>query len=90
VAVGIAAFIPRTGDAMKDSAKLKVLFIAGFGPIVRDTGESRKLYRDALGIPFKEEPDGYLTHRGRSRREEFCPMAAFSGSAVLFWQRLLA
>ena len=45
---------------MKDSAKLKVLFIAGFGPIVRDTGESRKLYRDALGIPFKEEPDGYL------------------------------
>ena len=59
-AVGIAAFIPRTGDAMKDSAKLKVLFIAGFGPIVRDTGESRTLYRDALGIPFKEEPDGYL------------------------------
>jgi len=45
---------------MKDSAKLKVLFIAGFGPIVRDTGESCKLYRDALGIPFKEEPDGYL------------------------------
>jgi hypothetical protein len=45
---------------MKDSAKLKVLFIAGFGPIVRDTGESRKLYCDALGIPFKEEPDGYL------------------------------
>ena len=45
---------------MQDSTKLKVLFIAGFGPIVRDTGESRKLYRDALGIPFKEEPDGYL------------------------------
>ena len=45
---------------MQESAKLKVLFIAGFGPIVRDTGESRKLYRDVLGIPFKEEPDGYL------------------------------
>ena len=45
---------------MPDSANLKVLFIAGFGPIVRDTGESRKLYRDALGISFKEEPDGYL------------------------------
>src|SRR5499427_8496532 len=56
----IAGFIPRTGDTMQDSAKLKVLFIAGFGPIVRDTGESRKLYRDVLSIPFKEEADGYL------------------------------
>ena len=45
---------------MQDSAKLKVLFIAGFGPIVRDTGERRRLYRDVLGIPFKEEADGYL------------------------------
>jgi hypothetical protein len=45
---------------MQDSENLKVLFIAGFGPIVRDTGESRKLYRDVLGIPFKEEADGYL------------------------------
>ena len=41
-------------------ANLKVLFIAGFGPIVRDTAESRKLYRDVLGIPFKEESGGYL------------------------------
>ena len=45
---------------MQGSANIKVLFIAGFGPIVRDTGESRKLYRDVLGIPFKEETDGYL------------------------------
>jgi len=45
---------------MQDSTKLKVLFIAGFGPIVRDTGESRRLYRDVLGIPFKAEADGYL------------------------------
>jgi hypothetical protein len=45
---------------MQDSAKLKVLFVAGFGPIVRDTGESRKLYGDVFGIPFKEETDGYL------------------------------
>ena len=40
-----------------------VLFIAGFGPIVRDTGASRKLYGEALGIPFKEETGGYL-HTG--------------------------
>jgi hypothetical protein len=45
---------------MQDSAKLKVLFIAGFGPVVRDMGESCRLYRDVLGIPFKEESDGYL------------------------------
>ncbi len=45
---------------MKVAGKIKVLFIAGFGPIVRDTGTSRKLYGEALGIPFKEETDGYL------------------------------
>lgn len=45
---------------MQDNAKLKALFIAGFGPIVRDPGESRKLYGDVLGIPFKEEAGGYL------------------------------
>lgn len=37
-----------------------VLFIAGFGPIVRDTAASRSLYCQALGIPFKEETGGYL------------------------------
>jgi hypothetical protein len=45
---------------MNGTENLKVLFIAGFGPIVRDTGESGKLYRDALGISFKEENGGYL------------------------------
>ena len=39
---------------------VKVLFIAGFGPIARDIAESRKLYRDALGISFKEDAGGYL------------------------------
>ncbi|HKD79545.1 MAG TPA: VOC family protein [Candidatus Angelobacter sp.] len=45
---------------MQVSATLKTLFITGFGPIVRDTGESRTLYRDVLGISFKEEAGGYL------------------------------
>jgi hypothetical protein len=45
---------------MTGTANVKVLFIAGFGPIVRDREESRKLYSDRLGIPFKEEADGYL------------------------------
>jgi catechol 2,3-dioxygenase-like lactoylglutathione lyase family enzyme len=39
---------------------IDVLFIAGFGPIVRDTTQSRKLYSEVLGIPFKEESGEYL------------------------------
>ncbi len=45
---------------MQAESKIKVLFIAGFGPIVRDTGESRKLYSEVLGIHFKEESGEYL------------------------------
>ncbi|MGF6303316.1 MULTISPECIES: hypothetical protein [Paraburkholderia] len=32
-----------------------ILFMAGFGPTVRDVGASRQLYGENLGIPFKEE-----------------------------------
>jgi len=39
---------------------IRVLFVAGFGPIVRDAVRSRTLYGQTLGIPFKEESDGYL------------------------------
>ena len=39
---------------------IKVLFIAGFGPIVREASASRKLYNQILGIGFKEENGGYL------------------------------
>jgi hypothetical protein len=39
---------------------MKVLFVAGFGPIVRDMTPSQKLYKNALAIPFKQEKDGYL------------------------------
>ena len=45
---------------MKQIEGLKVLFIAGFGPVVREATASRKLYKNALGISFKEEGDGYL------------------------------
>jgi catechol 2,3-dioxygenase-like lactoylglutathione lyase family enzyme len=45
--------MPRVGN-------LEVLFIAGFGPVVRDRDESRRLYADVLGIRFKEESGGYL------------------------------
>ena len=45
---------------MQGTGNMKILFIAGFGPIVRETVKSRKLYSEFLGIPFKEENDGYL------------------------------
>ena len=44
---------------MKQLAGINILFIAGFGPIVRDTSQSRKLYSEALGI-FFEESGEYL------------------------------
>ena len=46
--------------AMEPIEGVKVLFIAGFGPIVREAAVSRRLYGDALGIAFNEEQGGYL------------------------------
>ncbi|HET7338971.1 MAG TPA: VOC family protein [Candidatus Dormibacteraeota bacterium] len=40
---------------------MKVLFIAGFGPVASDVEDSRRLYEDALGIAFKRE-DGEYRH----------------------------
>ena len=45
---------------MEEIGNIKVLFIAGFGPIVRAPDASRKLYSQILGIHFKEENGGYL------------------------------
>ena len=45
---------------MKVVGEIKILFVAGFGPIVRETAKSRKLYCEVLDISFKEESGGYL------------------------------
>jgi len=45
---------------MKTPKNIDVLFIAGFGPIVRDPAASRAFYCDALGLAFKEDASGYL------------------------------
>ncbi len=45
---------------MQGTEGINVLFIAGFGPIVRETTQSRKLYGEVLGIPLKEESGEYL------------------------------
>ena len=38
---------------------MKVMFIAGFGPIASEVEQSRRLYEDALGIAFKKEEGDY-------------------------------
>jgi hypothetical protein len=53
----------KDGSEDEGRPKIKVLFIAGFGPIVQDEKQSRGLYHDALGIPFEESEGGYL-HTG--------------------------
>lgn len=45
---------------MERIGNIRILFIAGFGPIVRDAEASHKLYRENLGISFNEESGGYL------------------------------
>jgi hypothetical protein len=39
---------------------MKVLFVAGFGPIITDIDQSRKLYVSAMKLPLKEEVDHYF------------------------------
>jgi catechol 2,3-dioxygenase-like lactoylglutathione lyase family enzyme len=36
---------------------MKVLFVAGFGPIVRDMDAALRFYRETLGLPIVEGPD---------------------------------
>jgi catechol 2,3-dioxygenase-like lactoylglutathione lyase family enzyme len=48
---------------MKTPKNIDVLFVAGFGPIVRDPAPSRKFYSEALGLPLDEDSSGYL-HTG--------------------------
>lgn len=49
---------------MKIPENINVLFVAGFGPIVRDTEASRRFYSKTLGLPLIEDVDGYL-HTGK-------------------------
>jgi hypothetical protein len=39
---------------------MKVLFVAGYGPIITETKESLAFYRDSLGLSFTEEADSYF------------------------------
>jgi hypothetical protein len=37
---------------------MKVLFVAGYGPIITQTKESRAFSRESLGLSFQEEAEG--------------------------------
>jgi catechol 2,3-dioxygenase-like lactoylglutathione lyase family enzyme len=41
---------------------MKVAFVAGFGPIVRDSAKSRAFWGDGLGIKLEESSDDYWTN----------------------------
>ena len=45
---------------------IRVLFVAGFGPVVADRAKSEKLYQKVLALPLRHE-DGYegYWHSGR-------------------------
>lgn len=45
---------------MTEFEEIKILFIVGFGPIVKDQEAARRLYVGTLGITFDEEEGGYL------------------------------
>jgi hypothetical protein len=45
---------------MPEFERIKVLFVAGFGPIGRDNVASEKFYGRTLNVLFKQEQGGYL------------------------------
>ena len=74
------ALLTRESEQMSDApekamrsgnANLNILFIAGFGPIVRDTAQSRNLYGDVMKIPLEEETGEYLHTEALSGARSF-------------------
>ncbi len=41
---------------------MKVSFVAGFGPIIRDPDAAHAFWRRGLGIEFEEPAPGYFTN----------------------------
>jgi hypothetical protein len=41
---------------------MKIAFVAGFGPIVRDVAQSQAFWGGGLGIPLEEASPGYFTN----------------------------
>lgn len=41
---------------------MRISFVAGFGPIIRETDAAHAFWRDGLGIAFEEPAPGYFTN----------------------------
>jgi catechol 2,3-dioxygenase-like lactoylglutathione lyase family enzyme len=41
---------------------MRISFVAGFGPMIRDADQAHAFWRDGLGIPFAEPAPGYFTN----------------------------
>ena len=51
---------------MTNLTGLKVLFVAGFGPVVRDPVVSKSFYVDTLGLPLEPMPNDSTYYHGES------------------------
>ena len=47
---------------MSGISGLKVVFVAGFGPLVKDQAASNAFYVDALGLPLEQQAGGGYYH----------------------------
>ena len=47
---------------MSGISGLKVVFVAGFGPLVKDAAASNAFYVDALGLPLEQQAGGGYYH----------------------------
>ena len=74
---------------MDGLSNIRILFVAGFGPITRDNEASQKLYKSVLGIPFKTGAGGYLHTEGLEGVKHFAvwplPQAAQSCFGTDSW-----
>lgn len=63
---------------------LKALFVAGFGPLVRDPGASRRLYGETLGLALESvggDPN-YLHAEGIEGVKHFPRSTSMSSSPI--------
>ena len=68
---------------MNERRGLRVLSIAGFGPIVRGQAARQRFYGEDLGVQFKEEPGGYQQTEPVAGAKAFCAVAALAGGRIV-------
>jgi len=81
----------QKGDLpMKTPKNIDVLFVAGFGPIVRDPAAKPHLLSRCIGTALQRRNQRLSAHRRSGWRETSCPLAARPGGRVLLWHGSMA